>query len=457
MNALADDDGLPTMAGVVPTDASHLASFLEEYDDASAFELTYIDAEGGPEHTRLLRDVSIRQRSLDRPAAAPAIECVPLTATADPFTIRVDAIEMLSVVDLSLVASQADPDTLAEQASLLRLLAGLNPDVVEVSHVLTLLDREGEETVPRQDALQALRRIAETRPQACTPAIPILRSLLTDDALTSPAPALASLRAIGDTDPAAIAPLADHIRPYLHASDDASQREATRCIAAIADADPADAVDAVPGLAAVLADEGAGQSHAVYALSCLSREYPEALKPVTEELRAVITDDARSDSERLNATAALGRLVGEHPSEGVELVAALVELLDADHHKLRNNAIALIGDVAKIHTDVVAPHVDAITPLLTVEDTYTRINTSAAVSRVAEDFPDEVEQVAPTLRELLDDEHPIVRENACWGLGYLQDATATEKLETLSRTDDDDDVRTRAQWALTQMETDQGL
>jgi len=137
----------------------------------------------------------------------------------------------------------------------------------------------------------------------------------------------------------------------------------------------------------------------VYALSRITREYPEEVKPVAETLGEVTLRDSLSDSVRLNATAGLGRIVGEYPSIAVEIVDDVATLFDADNPKLRNNAIGLIGDVAIVHTDVVEPYTEEITALLTVEDTYTRINASGALSRVAEDFPDSVEHVTPTFVE----------------------------------------------------------
>jgi hypothetical protein len=107
--------------------------------------------------------------------------------------------------------------------------------------------------------------------------------------------------------------------------------------------------------------------------------------------------------------------------------------------------------VAIVHTDVVEPYTEEITALLTVEDTYTRINASGALSRVAEDFPESVEHVTPTFVELLSDENPLVRENACWALGYLCARDATSTLEDRAHGDDNADVRTRASWALAQI------
>ena len=107
--------------------------------------------------------------------------------------------------------------------------------------------------------------------------------------------------------------------------------------------------------------------------------------------------------------------------------------------------------MAIVHTDVVEPYTEEITALLTVEDTYTRINASGALSRVAEDFPDSVEHVTPTFVELLSDENPLVRENACWALGYLCARDTISVLEDRARGDDNADVRTRASWALAQI------
>ncbi|SDF96061.1 HEAT repeat domain-containing protein [Halorientalis regularis] len=442
------DGGYPTSAGIIPVDAADLAEFIDEYADAPAFELRYDDESS--ERTYLLADISVIDRTVERPAAAPAIRCHPASPRADPFSVRVDAVEQLSTVDPPAEAFTAAAEAPTERATALRRLAEAKPDAVTVSAVLTLLDNQNEDS--RQDALRALRLVADNRPEDCTPAIPILRSLLQRDDLAAPADALGTLQAIGETDPADIAPLTEEIRTYLGAADDAVRRESVRCIAAIADGDPADAVDAVPALATVIEDQADGLPYAVYTLSCVTQEFPEAVEPAAGALGDVIADATQQDSVRLNATAALGRIVGEHPDTGLDIVDDVAALFDADNRKLRNNAVGLVGDVATVHTDVVEPYTDDIGSLLTVDDTYTRINASAALARIAEDFPDEVAPLAPQFRTLLDDDHPVVRKNACWALGHLGDDTAKSTLETISETDDDEDVRTRAMWAVAQIE-----
>ena len=443
------DGGLPTTAGIMPADVSMLSSFLDDYADAPGYELTYID--NGAEQTQLCHDVSVHAVTLERPSAAPALQCTPLAPDRDQFTVSVDAIEMLSVVEPPPNLYTASAETLDEKATGLRRLADVNPEAVRISSILTLLDREDDDLFWEKEAAQALRRVAAVRPEDCTPAIPILRSLLERDELPARPDVLATLRAIGDADPGAIAPLIDDLVPYLQSNIISVRRETTRCIAAVAEEYPDEVVDAVPLLASIVEDDADGYQYAVYALSRISREYPEEVKPVAETLGEVTLRDSLSDSVRLNATAGLGRVVGEYPSIAVDIVDDVATLFDADNPKLRNNAIGLIGDVAIVHTDVVEPYTEEITALLTVEDTYTRINASGALSRVAEDFPESVEHVTPTFVELLSDENPLVRENACWALGYLCAQDATPALEGRARDDDNADVRTRASWALAQI------
>ena len=368
------------------------------------------------------------------------------------FNVRVDDVQLLNVVEPPTDHYTAHADTPAETAAGLRRQAAANPESVRVSSVLSLLDRSDQDPDRDRDALRALRRVAAVRPADCTPAIPILDSLLGREDPPALSEILATLEAIGTDDPGAIAPLSSEIIASLDSSDPSVRRESVKCLAAIADEHPDDALDAVPLLATVVEDGVDGDRYAVYALSRITDAYPEAVKPVADTLAAAILDESLDDGARLNAAAGLGRIVGEYPSIGVDVVDDLVALFDADNRKLRNNAIGIVGDVAKVHTDVVEPHVGTIAPLLTVDDEYTRVNASSALARVAEDFPEAVQSVASTYIALLEDDNPIVRENACWALGYLAEAEAESALRKRVDTDENVDVRTRASWALSRLE-----
>ncbi len=445
------DGGYPTSAGIIPMDTSHLSSFLDDYDDGPAFELTYTD--GGTESTDLLWTVTLTDSRGDQSSPERRLRCTPLAPGSDHFTVETDAIEQVSVVDPPPNVFTASAETPTEDAIALRRLADVHPESVRVSSVLTLLDCVDPSTLQQREALRALRSVATVRPEECTPAIPILRSLLGQADLVSPHHALATLSAIGTENPAEVAPATANIIPYLDTTLAAVRREAANCLAAIAAEYPNDVVDAVSGLVTIVEDSADGQQSAVYALGRIANEHPEAVTPAAEPLGTVVLDESLSDNVRLSATAALGRVVNESPSLAVDIIDDVVRLFDADNYKLRNNAIALIFEVAALHTDLVEPYVDEIAALLTVDDAYTRTNASGTLARVAEDFPDSVDRVTPTVIDLLTDDDPKVRENACWALGHLRASEADVPLEERVREDTNQDVRTRAAWALSRIDS----
>jgi len=73
---LVTDGGLPSSAGIMPANASMLSSFLDDHTDAAGFEITYVD--DGTERTQLCHSVSLHAVTLERPSAAPALQCTPL-------------------------------------------------------------------------------------------------------------------------------------------------------------------------------------------------------------------------------------------------------------------------------------------------------------------------------------------------------------------------------------------
>jgi len=444
------DGGSTTSAGIAPIGPDHLESFLDEQEDAPGYELT--DAGDCETRTRLLAAIELVPQSLDRPAAAPAVRCQPLAPAGESFTVRVADIEQLSVVDPPADLYTAGADTPSEKALGLRRLAQADPESVPVSKVLTLLDSPARDA--RDDALRALHAVARVRPEDCTPALPILRSILDSGDLETPAGTLATLRLLAAADPADVAPLVDVIGPYLTDSAGPARREAARTLGEIAAEAPEDVLDAVPALATILEDDAPGQSYALYALSCVSRDYPEAIKPVAEPIATRVVDEDLPSNTRLNATAALGRVVDEYPDVGPEIVDDVAVLLDADDVKLRANAAGLLSDLTKHDPLAAEPNLDRLVELVTVDDDYTRINASAAVSRLAEVAPHVIAPHADTFATLLEDGRELVRLNACWALGHLGDhaTEALPELEALRKREGDSDVLTRAQWAITEIE-----
>jgi len=172
---MSTDGGLPTMAGIMPADPNDLVSFIQEYAEAPGYELEYED--NGTEQSVLCHRVSTDDKSGDEPT----LQCVPLDPTAAVFGVTFENIELLSVVEPPPEAFIADFDSLAEKATAFRRLADVHPEAIDISALLGILDRADGPRSRDEDALKALQRVTAVRPEDCTPAIPILRTLLTLD------------------------------------------------------------------------------------------------------------------------------------------------------------------------------------------------------------------------------------------------------------------------------------
>jgi HEAT repeat protein len=107
----------------------------------------------------------------------------------------------------------------------------------------------------------------------------------------------------------------------------------------------------------------------------------------------------------------------------------------------------LLSEFAGLHGEHVRPYLSAVADCCAADDDYTRVNATAIVARVAEDRPDAVRDAAVDPTNWLEDDHHLVRVNACWTLGHLADDSAVDTLEAAAA-DDHEDVRGRAQWAL---------
>lgn len=432
--------------------ATDVTDLLEAHASAPGFKLTFDNST--PDRPGVLADVEPVTSTFERPAAASTVKCVPVDGSSDAFTARVDTIDRIAIVNPQPEQYTAQTKTITGEARGIHRLANSNPDTVSLASLLDLLERTGTDREAREHALAALRIIAADRPADCAAAVPPVRVSLREHPYVAPATALRVLRVIGEDSPAEIAPAVDDIRPYLRTDNDHARWEATRCVTAIAEHDPADITSTVEDLVGIITDHDGGQDHAVYALSQITKPTPEAVRPFADTLAVAATNNETSDRTRLNAIAGLGRIVQNTSTTGVSIAEEIADLLDADNHKLRNNAIAFLSDVSNLHTDAVRPYLEDLEPYLTDEDDYARINASCTLARIAEDYPDEITPLTQDFIRLLDDEETIVRTNACWALGYIDATVAKPDLERLAGDDPDEDVRVRAMWAISQIEAD---
>lgn len=440
----ATDGDRPSISLRTPVHAERLTAFLKEHEDAPAFEVTYTQDES--QQSALLCEFELARGSFKRVDLTPSARCLPFEPGEEGFMVPVASLDQVVVAEPAPERYTAAADDHINETRGLRRLAEADPENVPIPKLLPLL--EAQDSRVKREALRALELVAGARPGDCRPAIPGLGAMLEAGDRFATRRALRVLRFIGENDSREITHLSAALKPFLRSTDGRTRRDATWCIAAIAGEDQEAVVEATPDLASIIADRTRGLSYAVRALSRISRDYPDRVRPAGTALGEVIGDESLPDGTRLNATAALGPIVEEYPSVGLDVIENVVPLLDSEKHRLRNNAVGLLGATAIVHSDAVQAYTDAIAKALLVEDANTRIHATAALSRIAKDFPDAVAHLTPLLKACLADDDAQVRENACWALGYLRADEAKEQLTRTARSDDVEGVRRTAAWAV---------
>jgi len=438
-------------ATVVPRDPEDLIEFLDTSVRDPLYELAYHD--GQREGYVLARSPRVVAASLRRPAAAVTVAYRAYPGGTDEATIPFA--DLISVHRVELAPDRVehgDPTDPAEMGRGLPRRVRRDCETVSIPAMLAVLESPPADPLDRQQIVRATKLLAENRPTDCRPAIPLLTDLLRAETVPQPCDALGAVAALADHDPLDVAPVIDRVTPYLTADVPAAAQAATRCVAEVAAADPQSVLDTVPTLADTVATAAPGDRWAAWALSKIARDHPGRVREVLPALRTVVADRDRDPDIVLHAVTALGRVFHETPGEGLPVVDTLAALVEADHHKLRNNAIAALGEVAAIHGDVVADHVEVIAPHVEAADEYGRINATWVLARVAEDRPTAVRPYVPALRRALDDETAAVRTNACLALAAAGDIVARSLIDTLARTDPDPDVRRTAARAAHRLE-----
>ena len=436
-----------TRDGVNPSSLDELRGFLAEHDDATTFEIEYTDDEGA--HERTVAELSVIERTVERPAAAIALQCTAFRPDEDDWTVRFDCVDQVTALEVPAdggLATEDEPKY--NNAGAFLNLARVAPERIDVPGLVAFLQKADADG--RDAGLGALRSAVGADPESAEFALPLLRDLLVEESNVTRV--LEVLATITDDRPAEVAPFVGEIRPYLSDDDAECRTYAAECLSDIAAHDPSDVMAAAPALASLVDDRTEGVEHALFALNRIAAEHPSEVLPASPTLSEALADETLSVTDRLNATAALGRVASEYPDAGLDAVDDLVELLDSNNRRLRANASGVLSDVAVVHSGALVPHIDELEPLLHSDDEYTLINTAAGLGRVAEVEPEALRHLTDRFIELLDHDHEVVRENACWALGYLEADSGLDRLEEVRLDDDTERVRNIAAWAIAEIE-----
>ena len=208
----------------------------------------------------------------------------------------------------------------------------------------------------------------------------------------------------------------------------------------VADDNPSSVIEYVPLLAACVDDDSEKvRKEIVLSIGYIAREYPEEVLPVLDEVSNRIAEMPT------RSLFSVGQVLKEYPNFGEPMIPELVELLDEENNRVRNNALATLADLADEYPDELREYVPRFGDLLDDDDNYVRYNAVTVLSRIGIEYPSDVEKFSPRVMEMLNADFERERESACWFLGYVGYEQARSELERLSEEDVSEDVRKAAE------------
>jgi hypothetical protein len=215
----------------------------------------------------------------------------------------------------------------------------------------------------------------------------------------------------------------------------------------IADDKPSSVIEYVPLLASRV-DDGSEEvrKEIVLSIGYIAREYPEEVFPVLDEVSNRIAEMPT------RSLFSVGQVLKEYPNFGEPMIPELVELLDEENNRVRNNALATLADLADKYPEKLREYIPRFGDLLDDDDNYVRYNAVTVLSRIGIEYPSDVEKFSPRVMEMLNADFERERESACWFLGYVGYEQARSELERLSEEDVSEDVRKAAEVSLRNLE-----
>ncbi|MBZ6496284.1 HEAT repeat domain-containing protein [Natrinema longum] len=284
---------------------------------------------------------------------------------------------------------------------------------------------------------------------ACVPTVPKLRALLERPELDFHEEIAACLADLAAEAPTDVAPSTEAIVAVAaERTDRPETRPLLRCLAAVAAERPDVVADYTTAITGVLETRRGFDHCGLQVLAHVSTADPAAIQPAVPVLTdALAVNPVENGTPALRALGRFVRSEGEVPSR--EFVTHAATLVDHDETALRHDAIGCLGDVADHDPAAVEPVCGSLGASLSCSDPDTRAMAAMTLARVADGIESALEPVREQLCELLADDYPHVRVNACIALGNGRVDAAAPRLRALASDDPSPNVRDRAQWALT--------
>lgn len=325
---------------------------------------------------------------------------------------------------------------------------GLGGTGIDLPSVLAQLD--SGEPAEQRAAVGRIRTAIDDREQTagCAPTVPKLRTLLERPGLDFHDEIAACLADLATQAPTDVAPsMGSIVAVAVEHADQPVTRELLRCIAGVAAERPDVVADHTEAIADVLERRRGYDQWGLEAIADVSTVEPTAIEPAASLLTdALAANPLENGLPTLRALRRLVRSDGRLPS--LEFVTHAAALADHDDRALRHAAIGCLGAVAHRDPAAVEPLCADLGAPLSCSDPDTRAIAAVTIARVAAEIYTAVEPVRGQLPDLLTDDQPHVRANACIALGYGRVDAAAPRLADLASEDPAPNVRDRATWAL---------
>lgn len=313
------------------------------------------------------------------------------------------------------------------------LLSGMiDPVDVEVKRIAAHLDAGDRKK--RRAAAASLRRVIETEPTRGTDCVETLCASLSDESIEVRLHVAACLSSLSEHDPDVVSSCHDQVFEQLRAEHrDRVQTELLAVLVHVARADPSSligSVDAVSELAFESENRNV-RNRALTVLATIGESDPDVVLPFVGSIRELIREEvttfegtgAPDSSINLRET-----IEGRHRSE-------YVRTLDT----IRAGLVAL-GSVGETEPetlrDVIGAETELLRRLLEIPSQEIRGLTAGILSCIAEQSPEDVQPLTPSLIDLLDDE-AFVRVHAADALSSLGTNSAHEAVRAVQKNESD--------------------
>ena len=378
--------------------------------DAADLSLVLSAIEDGDDRQRRAAAVGLATVAADSPNALSKYhERIRALLTDDDVTVRAMAAATLADV------AAADPDAVVDAVP--RLAAALDDD-----------------TMVRRHALSALAYLADARPAAVSDAIPAVVSVLEEqptdpvirgytmatlaayvraheppESIANAVPALLEFTDNAETDTTAVD---DEVDPVAQAREDVAQAETT------------------------------ARNDALTVVVAAARDHPALvsahLDSVISRLDSAVTPVCASMAETIQYVA---DSVPETSRRAVDPLSACLRMEDTVAAAAMRALATIAEHAPEAVADGIAPEIDHVTARLDHEDPAIRAAATGLVAYLAEERPGLVRSETATLLDRLSDDHPGVRGQAMWALGFLGAEDALPDLDERARADSAPELR----------------